>query len=270
MGVSYSFGAYAYEPAADGDSGSVILDAPVEMSNRALVAESPGSRTSYTDGALPAPQRKTVSGHLFARGADVLADLWDTFVAAHAPGMPLPLYADRNDRYLLAQVDAIKDVDAKNSVGSVGWEVTFLCQDPLWWGSTLHTVPAVVAGGGTTATAGLAVGGSAPARGIITLTIGAIGAIPAGKPWPLTTSQITITNAATGFSMVVWARMTAGTLVIDCGGETITQNGADADAVQLSGEWMDLLPGMTNTLTFTCAGGAQITAAVTSWQDRIW
>lgn len=272
MGTPYSFGSYNYEADDDASSGSIIESAPRVGAVRQRVADAPGSSILYTKGGLPGARQFTLGGTLFTKGSDDPADIWDAFAAAHAPGPPQALYLESADWFLLAEVVGLRDVNGSEYIDTnIPFEVDFLAQNPFWLADTPTAADAVVAMDGLSATIALPVGGTAPARCILTITLAAIGAIPGGATYPLPSSFIAVANTANSVNgPVIWARSLAADIICDCAAEQITQNALDAGAAMLGGTWMDLIPNMTNNLTLTCEGGAQITAASVTCVGRKW
>lgn len=240
--VYWAFGSYEYPQ-------SVVTLAPTELSSKLRLADAPGVDGGYTQGGKRGIRSLTLSGTLIAEGADDIRDLWDDFLAAHAPGLPQALYVGRDDRYLLAEVASVKEPD--NLVGAVDWEVGFSCADPFWYAAD-PTTDTVVGGSDTLTTAGNA------------------------RTWP----TITVELSAAG---------TTGTLALTCGGKTLTlacsatyltmvvdmkrglvTNGAGVDITHLAtGKFWDLAPG-ANAVTRVLAGAVAptVTSISATWSDR--
>jgi len=135
MAILYQFGTYDYD-----DHGITVLSAPNQVGARLRVADTPGRDGGYSQGGLLAPRRLSLSGILQPSDLNDLDTEWDSFLQAHAPGQILPLYVGKDDRYLLAEVESVQDVDAENVVDAIPFEVGFYCADPYWYADTVTDV----------------------------------------------------------------------------------------------------------------------------------
>ena len=242
--ADFAFGSYEYPQ-------STVTLVPTELTSKLRLADATGTEGGNTQGGKRGVRSLTVSGTLIAvAGGDSLADLWDDFLAAHAPGLPQALYVGRADRYLMAEVASIEEPD--NLVEAIDWEVGFSCADPYWYADD-PTTDGVSGSSDTLTSAGNA------------------------RTWP----TLTVVLSSAG---------TTGTLALACGGKTLTiacsashltmvidmkrgqiTNGAGVDITHLvtSGTFWDLAPG-ANTVTRTLGGGVAptVTSISATWQDR--
>jgi hypothetical protein len=249
MSVLWQFGNYAYPR-------SLILSLPWELVTKTRFADVLGRPGQYTQGGLSGARRITLQGQLTLNEGDDKEALWDTFVAAHLPGMPQALYLGRDDRFLLAEVVGIKDT---NSMGkgddfptSIPWEVQFVASDPMFYAQS-PSGPVNINTGGTLTTSGTSV--TAPILAIVLSALGIAG-------------TLTLTNVTTGKTFTLTMPGTLTTLTVDCAQQKITDSlGRDVTALFLAGSFWELVPG-ANVIAKTATGGASSSAVNVSWWDR--
>jgi len=246
-----SFGAYVYDDLRDG-----LESVDEEIGHRQRMTKAFARDGAFADDSLFDPRRVTFTGLLTgAAGKQDAAPLraaWDGFRAAHAAGPTRRLQID-SDRYLDARVETISD-----KFDGLWHEMTvsFMAFDPFWYGNQQNTLPLTVNGNTVVSTLGTAY--SWPVFSFV------VSAAPAG-------SLLTLANAED--TLFSFAPPAAGTFAVDCGNESITdQAGADQFAY-MSGDLPVLVAGngvygAPNTLTLTASGGAAISSASVSWQDR--
>ena len=259
----YQFGDYTYP-------NCIIEKMPRETLVKQRIWDTPGRAGGGTAGGLLAPRRITLAGTLQEPdGADNIDDLWAAFVAAHTPGSPRPFHDETADgnlatRYLMAEVESVRDMEAQNYVRAIPFEVGFYCADPFYYGDTLHVselLPAHEA---------VVVGGTADALPGLVIALSAVGAPPTGSAYPASTSKVVITNTTMGAPPTVLYARSVASVTIDSFAERIAQSGSLPSAALnrlLTGPFLRLVPG-ANVITITAEGGAVVSAATLSWRDR--
>ena len=246
-GLTYlvkTYNGYSY-----GESGA-LAEITEELGYRHRMTKSANRDGAYTDASLHDPRRVSGSGTLTgAGGAQDIASLraaWDKFKAAHQPGLPAPLFLD-SDRFLNAQVEHLS---FKFNGLYYMVDVSFLAYDPFWYSIVPTTLP-LTQNAATTITPA----GTTTSLPVFTL---AVSAAPAG-------SLVTLANAQD--TSLSFAPPAAGTFVIDCAEECVTDgNGVDQTAY-LTGDFMQLAPG-ANSLTLTLSGGVTLSGQSVTWTDR--
>lgn len=243
MAIIYQFGSYLYPK-------SVIQAAPRERSAKMRTSDTPGLPGDFTQGGLAGARRVKLSGILVAEPADDLDALWDDFEAAHTEGLPEKLYIGRDDRYLLAEVESARDVDAESVIGAIPWEIGFKASDPLYWAEdeSADSLP------GTITSAG-----NAPAVPLIELVFSSVGV----------NAVCTITNTTTGVATIFRVDAAVTDYEVDSAARQIRSvAGADYTNLLVSpGLFVNLVPG-ANVFTVAVTGGAVISSADITWRDR--
>lgn len=241
--ADYQFGTYEYPQ-------STVTLAPTEISSKLRLSDSVGLDGGFSQGGKRGVRSQTLTGTLTAvSGGTDLVDLWDDFLAAHAPGSPQALYLGRTDRYLMAEVGSVREPDTL--IGSIDWEVSFSCSDPFYYAAT-ETTDGITGTSDTLTTTG-------NARTWPTLTIVLSSAGTTG----------TLTLSCGSKSLVINCSATYLTMVVDMRRGKVT-NGAGVDITHLvTGKFWDLAPG-ANAIT-RASGGAvapTITSINAAWRDR--
>jgi len=246
-----SYGAYVYDDMRDG-----LESVDEEIGHRQRMTKAFARDGAFADDSLFDPRRVTFAGTLTgAAGAQDAASLraaWDGFRAAHAAGPTRKLRID-SDRYLNARVETVTD-----KFDGLMHEMTlsFMAFDPFWYGDQQNSLPLTVNGNTIVSTAGTAY--SWPVFSFV------VSAAPAG-------GLITLANAQD--TLFSFAPPAAGTYMVDCGSEAITDGSGADQFAYMTGDLPILVAGIgiygaPNTLTLTATGGATLSSASVSWQDR--
>lgn len=230
MAELWKFGDYEYPK-------SIITGTSRTTESKTRFADTPGRHGQYTQGGLLAARRLPLRGHLKPNDGDNLEALWDEFLEAHAPGLPLALFLGRDDRYITAEVIGITDADGDNYPVSIPWEVSFVASDPTQYASTSITTS--ITTGGTVTNSG-----NMETFPVITVVLSGVGV----------SGSLTLTNGARSLVLAMPGATT--TLTVDMATQKVTNTaGTDVTSLVTSGQFWGLLPG-ANTLTRTFGGGA--------------
>lgn len=217
------------------------------LAGRIATADTPSRSGGYAGRRYSGTRGVTVTGVLTVGVGQSIDDAWSSLCAAHDVLVPSQLII-RDGWYLLALPENLSESD--RSTASLSYEATYRAFSPYFL-CTTPSAPAISTTGGS-----FTVGGSAPARPILTLLVNAVA----------TGNAITVVNTTTGETLVL-APDAAGTWNIDCLAEAITLGGADrTDAMQ--GQYLSLAPNVSNTLSIACTGGASLSAASISFRAR--
>lgn len=262
----YQYGDYTYPQ-------SIILDVAREVSAKQRTAETASgdgvysaatADTGYREAGALAARVFVVSGHLLLSDSQTLDDLdtlWDAFLLSHAPGVRRALFTGRNDRYLSAEVQAIREVDARNYTASQAWEVRFLSASGVYAATTLST--ATLAMGENNITAG----GTAPAPSQVVLSVAGVDTSK--------TQVLTVTLSGTSAGGASWSRAFTlsgfaanDTFTVDTEKQRVTAS-SGADKTELfSGAWWRLQPG-AQKITIAQTGGLSLgTTKRVDWRNR--
>lgn len=246
-GLTYlvkTYNGYSY-----GDSGA-LAEITEELGYRHRMTKSANRDGAFTDASLHDPRRVSGSGTLTgAGGAQDIASLrlaWDKFKAAHQPGLPAPLFLD-SDRFLNAQVEHLS---FKFNGLFYDMSVSFLAYDPFWYAVAPQVLPMT-----QNAATVITPAGTATSLPVFTL---AVSAAPAG-------SLVTLANAQD--ATLSFAPPAAGTFVIDCAQESVTDGSGVDQTAYLTGDFMQLVAS-ANSLTLTLSGGVTLSSQSVTWTDR--
>lgn len=235
--------------------GDTLYDVTEELGYRHRMTKAANRDGAFTDVSLHDPRRLSAAGELVGApnaqgiGAQDIASLRaaaDAFKAAHQPGPPARLMLD-SDRYLMAQVERLS---LKFEGLSYEVNLSFLAYDPFWYSTQATTLP-LTQNGATIITPA----GTAKSLPLFTL---AVSAAPAGSLITLASAQ----DASLSF-----APPAAGTYILDCAQEIITDAAGSDQTSGMTGDFMALIAG-ANNLTLTLAGGAALSNQSVAWTDR--
>ncbi len=246
MAELWQFNGYAYPK-------SQIEDWNRDIEAKTRFGDNPGRHGQYTQGGLIAPRKVVLKGHLIPEGGDVLDTLWDSFLSKHIPGTISTLYLGRDDRYITAEVTGLGEVSASDYPLSRPWEVHYVASDPAFYAATATGPTDITAGGVVVANAG-----DLETKPTLVVVLSALG----------TSGTLTLTNAASGKSLVLAMPGALTTLTLDMALEKVTNTGgADVTNLVSSGVFWGLLPG-NNTLNRTWGGSANASSINATHRGR--
>lgn len=266
MAVKFAYGDYEYP-------NCTITDCTGPVESRLRLSERPARHGVFSQGGLAKERRIVLTGLLELSDGETIFDLdtrWGLLNASHSPGASKVLFAGRDDLYTFAEVEAVRDVNARDYPTAIPFEIAFVANEPFWFGTGTQSFS--LASGNVSGDSAV-VAGTIESPLVVEFGITAIGTITPGETYPPYTSKVAIANTTTGNSVSIWARALE-TVRFDSERETVERwTGSawqSANELLLAGEQLTVLPEQANNLFRQAYGGAATGNTEFVWRPRWW